>query len=256
MNHTLTLISILVLSGHAMAGLELQSVRCLSKDLTLDMAMVSSEASPGEKSPNGKAALVFTARSAAGRAILGQKQLIKTADIGTENWPSGSYIMSFGADGRMNLPLNSQEDVADMIKTARPLIYIYESKSGSLDGKVSVIAGKTVSWSRCDTDEDTADTVDAKSVQQYSSSSLSKLAVATAACPKPASDSEIKMILDQGPSAKKGTMSVCMNRIVAQSMALSGKSLRTANAQEVQDAISSLMTSAMKAELSNSQGAQ
>src|SRR5690606_741451 len=151
MKRLLMLFSILGLSGTAFAQIELHSMRCSSKDLTLEAYVKKSPEVADFDLPNAKGVLKFTALTQDGKALLGNKtEVVKAQDFALELWATGNYLISYSDNGQAFLYMDTREELDLYLDALQPNLYFYQGPQKGVNGMTSFIQGQRFEWESCE----------------------------------------------------------------------------------------------------------
>jgi hypothetical protein len=243
MQKIFTFIAALLAVSTSFADLELQSLRCSTKNLTLRMALVSDTEGAGLSVQNAKGYLVFTARDTEGQKILRDKTVEKVAQLATETWSNKFLIRSFS--GRTVSPLNSRSDLIRYLSQEVPLIYYFNDTPQELRGMVSYVKGQRIIWSECTPElENQTEITTNQTVASFPISKLRDYVY----CPANR-EKEKEIIMSKGAAfLRDGKEDFCLTKILNRHLSLRGKTTKTMNLDELKGFVSDLRVSIMNAQ--------
>lgn len=252
MKKLFTFITIVIASSMAKAELQLHSMYCSSKNLTLNLSFVANQNVAEATEPNAKGVFVFRARTSEGKRFLGREKITLNADLALDSYPFDTSLIAY-TKGRARMNFNSREEMLAYLDINKPAIYFYIGKDPEVNAQVSFINpsgrsddGRKINWSHCEFEYEDSKTL--KTTETLSSYPEQKLEM-TANCPRSMKE-ENELILEKGPVfTQQGRMDYCLMKVLNRSLARTGKTATSMNQADLKSLVYDEMAAAMKADL-------
>jgi hypothetical protein len=247
MSRACTFILALLVTNQVWAGLELHSVRCSSKNLTLDLTFVADNQNvPGAtvQEANAKGYFFFRSRDNRGTQILGgrtERAFEKLMGVET----GLSTVLAYGkTDTKL---IYTRDDLNSYLREAHPMIYLFEGKIVGENDKleeineiVSYLNGHKIKWQKCNFDWKSMMTIKKKfTIRSYPVQKLMDMLT----CPRWGTERGYRLLETAGEEyIRTGDMDdYCLNKLLNENLDRRGKSTQSFKVDELKKIIGYMM---------------